>query len=194
MHVIVPTEQDPTPYEDLGMDVVRSPYTGFTKCLNGWLEAHEWESFDAIGAFGDDVVFRTPGWDQTVQAAMPAIVFGDDTIHGENHPTAVFMSPVIIKALRWLALPAVNHQWADDGWKTIGLGAGCLRYLPGVVFEHEHPAKGEGDKRDSPLWDEGYEQVFDDAAAKADYEGFESWRQQHSARDIRRVRTALSSL
>lgn len=143
---------------------------GYTAALNHAARL-VWDRHDILGAFGDDVVFRTLGWDDHVRIALktPGLAYGDDLIHGRNHPSAVFMSSSIAKALGWLALPATTHQWADDGWKRLGQATGTLRFLEGVVFEHEHPGVGKAE------WDDTYRAVFDDERAKADFEGFTGW-------------------
>ena len=143
---------------------------GYTAALNH-AAREAWDEFAVLGAFGDDVVFRTSGWDRRVEEALqhPGIAYGDDLIHGRNHPSAVFMSSAIAKALGWLALPATTHQWADDGWKRLGQATGTLRFVEEVIVEHEHPAVGKAE------WDETYTAVFDSDRAKSDYEGFTAW-------------------
>lgn len=143
---------------------------GYTAALNH-VARQVWDRHEVLGAFGDDVVFRTLGWDDHVRAALrtPGIAYGDDLIHGRNHPSAVFMSSAIAKALGWLALPATTHQWADDGWKRLGQATNTLRYLEGVIVEHEHPAVGKAE------WDPTYTAVFDGDRAKSDFEGFTAW-------------------
>ena len=172
-------------YQDLGLPVwVVPPDVRFTGALNHAAEAIH-DGYDVLGAFGDDVIFRTPRWDRELAEtlATPGIAFGDDLIHRGNHPTGVFMSREVYEALGWLALPAVKHQWADDGWKRLGIGAGVLRYMPRVVIEHMHPAVGK-----APM-DEGYERVFDADNAKHDYDGFMAWQDGGGLRDaIARVR------
>lgn len=159
---------------------------GYTASLNR-LAAELWDHDDILGAFGDDVLFRTDGWDRLVEQvlATPGIAYGDDRIHGRNHPSAVFMSSSIAKALGWLALPATTHQWADDGWKRLGQELGILRYVPEVVVEHMHPAVEKAE------WDETYASVFDSGRAKSDYEGFTGWLESGLAGDVAKVRAVL---
>lgn len=159
---------------------------GYTASLNA--VAHDlWDTDTIIGAFGDDVIFRTPGWDAKVRKALatPGIAYGDDLIHGRNHPSAVWMSSAIARALGWLALPATSHQWADDGWKRLGQATEMLRFVEGVIVEHMHPAVGKG------AWDETYAGVFEDARAKSDFEGFTAWVEdgglEADAEKVRRV-------
>jgi hypothetical protein len=174
-------------YIDLvGARLVTGPRLGYTATLNRLAEASE---ATILGAFGDDVLFRTPGWDRIVESTLstPGIAYGDDLIHGKNHPSAVFMSSVIVKALGWLALPATTHQWADDGWKRLGQETGLLRFMPEVVVEHMHPAVGKAD------WDDTYAGVFEDARVKADYEGFQGWLSDGLANDVDKVRAAIGT-
>lgn len=160
---------------------------GYTASLNA-AAARFWDDHSILGAFGDDVIFRTDNWDRQIEAAltMPGIAYGNDMIHGAKHPTAVFMSSSIAKALGWLALPAVRHQWADDAWKRLGLDSGLLRFVD-IIVEHMHPAVGKSEM------DPTYEAIFganEEAAAqaKADYEAFNRWVATGLRNDLRAVR------
>jgi hypothetical protein len=167
--------------------VVLEERLGYTATLN-CLAAELWDRHPILGAFGDDVIFRTQGWDTIVEATLmvPGMAYGDDLIHGKNHPSAVFMSSTIAKALGWLALPATSHQWADDGWKRLGQRTGCLRFMPDVVFEHMHPGVGKAD------WDATYEAVFESDRAKSDFEGFEAWAADGLEADAAKVQAVLA--
>jgi hypothetical protein len=157
----------------------------YTDALNHYAFTDEGRGQDILGAFGDDVLFRTEGWDDVVRRtlATPGFAYGDDLVHGKNHPTAVFVSREIVDALGWLALPATKHQWADDGWKRLGLETGTLRFMEGVVFEHMHPAVHKAE------WDATYEGVFDSDQGKADHAGFQRWATSGGfASDVEKVR------
>lgn len=165
------------------------PQLGYTGSLNRSAALY-WDApgIVILGAFGDDVLFRTPGWDDAVRAALstPGMAYADDLIHGRNHPSAVFMRAELARALGWLALPATTHQWADDGWKRLGQQTGCLRYMEGVVIEHMHPAVGKAE------WDPTYTGVFDSDRAKGDFDGFTAWATGGGLdADAERVRAAL---
>lgn len=159
---------------------------GYTASLNR-IARTLWHEEVILGAFGDDVIFRTPGWDRSVREALatPGMAYGDDLIHGKNHPTAVFMSASIARALGWLALPATSHQWADDAWKLLGQQTGLLRFLPDVVVEHMHPAVHKAP------WDDTYQSVFDAERAQRDFAGYSAWAQTTAAEDAERVRRAV---
>lgn len=176
----------------LGESLVELPERiGYVAALNV-VAARLWDEVAILGAFGDDVLFRTPGWDAIVEKTLetPGIAYGDDLIHGEGHPTAVFMSSVIARSLGWLAMPAVRHQWADDAWKRLGQELDCLRYMALVLVEHMHPAVGKAEM------DPTYESIFGanpeaSAQAASDYAGFEEWVEKYLHLDVANVRAGL---
>lgn len=188
--VVIPHEQAVQPYQAVvaeGAELISAP-TGFVRCVNRGARAIV-DDVSIVGAFGDDVLFRTPGWDVEVEKALasPGMAYGDDlvgsTLHGIPHPTAVWVSSEIIRALGWLALPSIGHQWADDVWRDLFKAAGCDRYLPQVVVEHLHPAVRKADM------DATYEAVFggnDEAAARAagDFAAYETWKAERMAQDV----------
>lgn len=194
--VTIVDADDPTleGYRALGLGeslVVLPERVGFTRSLNAIAEML-WDEVDILGAFGDDVLFRTRGWDDRVRETLstPGIAYGDDLIHGVNHPSAVFMSSAIAKALGWLAMPGTRHQWADDAWKRLGQELGCLRYMPDVVLEHLHPAVNKAPFDATYGWNlDGSPEA--NARAKADFDGYQEWLQRYLALDIANVRAAI---
>lgn len=178
-------------YQSLGLDVMPVAPGGYVSALNQAATALA-DQASIIGAYQDDLVWRSPGWDVRVREtlATPGIAYGDDLLQGEHHPTAVFMSTAIVKALGWLALPTIWHQWADDVWKALGNAAGCLRFMPDVVIEHIHPANGK-----APM-DPGYERVFGanegaSERATSDYYAFHAWLEDRIDIDVAKVRAVL---
>jgi hypothetical protein len=159
---------------------------GYTGSLN-ILARERWDDADVLGAFGDDVLFRTPGWDRIVAEALstPGIAYGNDLVHAAGHPTAVFMSSVIAKALGYLAIPQSRHLWVDDAWKLLGQKTGTLRYLPELILEHMHPAVGKAEM------DQTYLEVYDDELGPKDHRGFLDWEANHADADAEKVRAAL---
>jgi hypothetical protein len=142
-----------------------------------------WDDEDILGAFGDDVLFRTKGWDDLVRESLatPGIAFPNDLAHGSGWPTAVWMSSSIARALGWLAYPGVTHQYVDNVWKVVGEDLGVLRYLPDVVCEHMHVAYGKAD------WDPTYHDVYGERAP-ADHVAFDAWMANGRERDVERAR------
>jgi hypothetical protein len=120
--------------------------TGPRKGLAAWtndIACRAAESYGALASFGDDHMPRTPGWDVRLLNALSGtgIGYGNDLLQGENLPTAPVISSNIVRALGWMCEPSLRHYYVDDVWKTLGVGAGCLVYLPDVVIEHCHPAR-----------------------------------------------------
>jgi hypothetical protein len=190
LFLVDPNDATLPEYQSAGLPVQVLPEPmGFTKALN-YGAALKWNDFDILGAFGDDVIFQTTGWDDKVAdtLATPGLAYGDDKIHGKGHPSAVWISSYLVKTLGWLALPSTSHQWADDGWKMLGQRSGLLRYIPDVVVEHMHPGVGKAD------WDDTYRQVFNDVRAKHDFEGFEAWRDHWLTADLNKISFALDAL
>jgi hypothetical protein len=184
--VVVVDPDDPTlpDYRRKVKDLVVLPERlRYSASLN--LIAREvWDTEDILGAYGDDVIFRTKGWDDAVRAAPPGIVFGNDLAHGSGWPTAVWMSSPIAKALGWLALPECRHLYVDNAWKAIGDATGILTYLPEVIVEHMHEVYGKAPK------DQTYIDVYDDNGAR-DYVAWKAWEQDGLADAIERVRAIL---
>lgn len=191
--VVIPHEQPVEPYQAVvaeGAELLAAP-SGFVRCLNRGAMTLV-DDVSIVGAFGDDVLFRTPGWDLEVTKALatPGMAYGDDlvgsTLHGKPHPTAVWVSSEIVRALGWLGLPTIGHQWADDVWRDLFEAAGCARYLSGVIVEHIHPAVRKAEM------DATYEAVFganDGAAgrAAADFAAYEAWKVRAKATDVETV-------
>lgn len=151
------------------------------------LAAEHWDTHDILGAYGDDVIFRTRGWDERIQEALatPGIAFGNDLAHQDGFPTAVFMSSVIAQALGWLALPRCRHLYVDNAWQLIGERLGILRYLPDVVIEHMHEVYGKAPK------DQTYIDVYDDNGA-LDYGAYQEWLADGCEADIAHAARAIA--
>jgi hypothetical protein len=121
---------------------------------------------------GDDHLPRTKGWDSAIASVLttPGIAYGNDLLQGANLPTAVFMHGDVIRATHKFAPEGLWHLYADNYWRDLGNGAGCLRYLPDVIIEHLHPVAQKSE------WDATYEESnasevdLSDAKVWADYQ------------------------
>jgi hypothetical protein len=144
----------------------------------------------AIGFAGDDHLPRTPGWAgrylTELRGLGSGIVYPDDGYQGENLPTSWAMTSDIVRALAAMVPAGVEHLYCDDVIRDLGQLAGCLRYLPGVLVEHRHPAAGKADS------DEQYERVNGRAQYRADRRAYREWRAHDLARQagvVRALRT-----
>jgi hypothetical protein len=189
LFLVDPDDPEVERYREVVTALVLPSRRGFVGALNYAVDHLGVDAHAIWGAFGDDVAFRSAGWDERVVAALqtPGIAYGDDLIHGARHPSAVWVSSLIVRALDWLALPATSHQWADDGWKAIGESMNLLRFLPDVIVEHMHPAVGKAE------WDDTYEGVFTAVRAERDHAGFEAWKRHWMAADLGKIGVALDA-
>lgn len=100
---------------------------------------------DVLMLCGDDVVFRTLGWDAKVRAAFPDDLIG--LVHGNDlspnsatiatHP---FVSREWVEALGYLTPPYFESDYVDLWLTELADALGRRVYLPEVVIEHLHPA------------------------------------------------------
>lgn len=173
-------------YERVDVDhMVLKDREGYTYSLNA-AARDAWDDVEILGAFGDDVLFRTPGWDERVEEVLtsPGIAYGNDLVHAAGHPTAIWMSSTISRALGWLALPYSRHLWVDDAWKILGQQSGTLRYMPDVIAEHMHPAVGKAEM------DQTYHEVYDGALGHRDHMGYLAWVEHNLEDDVAKVKHA----
>jgi len=167
--------------------VVLPTREGYARALNSEAKVVRGD-FEILGAFGDDVLFRTFGWDRMIENALaePGIAYGNDLVHAAGHPTAIFMSSLIAKALGWLALPYSRHLWVDDAWKLLGERTGTLRYVPETLFEHMHPVVHKAEM------DQTYHEVYDGTLGHADHMGFLAWQEHNAEDDFAKVKHAVA--
>lgn len=99
---------------------------------------------------GDDIVFRTPGWDRAVMAAFEAVpdrivlVHGDDRLQGFRLATHPFLHRRWVDTVGYLVPPGFSCDWTDVWLHEVAQALGRRVYLPGVVTEHMHPVAGKG--------------------------------------------------
>jgi hypothetical protein len=186
--VVDPDDEKLAEYQRTISDLLVLPERlGYSGTLN-YVARQEWDEHSILGAFGDDVLFRTQNWDHKVNKALvtPGIAFGDDLAHHAAHPTAVFMSSRVAKALGYLALPDCRHQYVDNAWWEVGTALGILRYLPDVIVEHMHVAYQKAE------WDATYHEVYSQPQAGIDHAAFLAWKADKMAGEVAKAREALS--
>jgi hypothetical protein len=141
----------------------------------------------AVAFMGDDHRPRTRGWDRRYLDELhhlgAGIVYGDDLLQHVRIPTQVAISANIIRALGRMAPPTLTHLFVDNYWRDLGVGAGCLRYLPDVVVEHMHPYAGKAD------WDAGHRRVNDHTMYAHDQAAYGTYvHNHHLDADVEKVK------
>lgn len=149
-----------------------SPGTTMVEALNTAAVVAARDAF-AVGFMGDDHCPRTYGWDRAYVEALrelgSGIVYGDDLLQGRRLPTQCAMTSDIVRALGYMSPPGLAHLYVDNAWLSLGMAAGCIRYLPDVVVEHRHPVAGLA------AWDAGYARVNSSAMYDRDQDAFETY-------------------
>lgn len=162
--VILAVDEDDGSYPDLesapGLIVVRGPRKNCIQWSNH-LAAEFGGAYRYLASFGDDHEPRTHAWDAHLTRAIEqmggtGIAYGNDTLQGENLPTAPVISSNIAAALGWLMYPGLGHFFADNVWKDLAAGQ-CLAYLPQVIIKHYHYSFGTARMDDiyaeaAPAW------------------------------------------
>ena len=137
--------------------------------------------FPYLASIGDDMVPVTTGWDTRLTEACgtTGMAYPNDR-RRDDIPEAIVMTSDIVRALGWMSQPGLNHFFQDAVWRDIGVGAGCLRYLPDVIVEHRHPNVPGGDPPDA---------TYGDAALKfsEDMAAYQKWRLHGMREDIKKV-------
>jgi hypothetical protein len=114
-----------------------------------WNEAAAVATGEILMMCGDDVVFRTDGWDAKVLDAFErypdriALVYGDDTIQGRRLATHPFVHRAWYQAVGYLVPPGFSCDWSDMWLNEVADTLGRRVYLPDVVTEHMHPVMGK---------------------------------------------------
>lgn len=102
----------------------------------------------------DDVIFRTQGWDQAVQDAMPDpmrqlhFCYGNDLNQRRNLATLPIMSRAWIRQVGYFVPRGYSRDWCDThlhdiAKKLLDFDINCIIYLENVIFEHMHHSIGK---------------------------------------------------
>lgn len=146
--VVYADADDDSPKVD-GVSYITGPRIVLTECYN---VCYERTAGDTIMFCSDDVLFRTPGWDDLVNAAFPedrvAFVHGDDGYNGDRFGTHGFLSRKWIDTLGYVLPPYFSADYADNWINEVANEVHRRVYVP-ALFEHMHPSLGKGEVDDT---------------------------------------------
>jgi hypothetical protein len=110
---------------------------------------------ETYGFIADDVVLRTPGGLDLLQAlAEPCYIsYPNDLLQRWRLATHPCVGGELIRELGWWGHPSVQHGF-DMPLMWIGAYCGLLRYAPFVIFDHQHFLKNPS------LYDAGYGELY----------------------------------
>lgn len=137
------------------VQVVDGPRITLSDC---WNKCWEKAAGDIYMLCGDDVQFRSRGWDIAVQQAIDqfpdrlAYVYGDDGYHGGNLATHGFVHRNWTDVIGRFTAPYFSSDYPDTWLHDVAHAAGRLVYLPEVFIEHMHPVAHKAG------WDDTYEE------------------------------------
>ncbi len=120
-----------------------------SKCWNAAAEIARGEIFMHCG---DDIIFRSRGWDAVVAEKMSAFddriafVYGRDGIQDEKLGTHGFIHREWTRAVGYVVPPLFSSDYNDTWLNEVAERVGRKIYAPEIYTEHMHFAVGKGTK------------------------------------------------
>jgi hypothetical protein len=114
-----------------------------------WNACAEQATAEVLMHCGDDIVFRSPRWDDLVLAAFAAVpdrilfAHGDDGIWCDRLGTHGFLHRAWVDTVGYFVPPYFSSDYNDTWLTEVADALGRRRYLPDVVTEHLHPVVGK---------------------------------------------------
>jgi hypothetical protein len=148
-----------------------------------WNKLWEVSSGDILFQAGDDLVFKSEGWDDRVREQFRSypdhilLVYGDDGINGEKHASHAFVSRHSTKILRYYLPRHFEHLYNDTWLMELYRMAGRIVYDGKIVMDHRHFSKYP------ELWDETYADRRSErkSRSRACWEATAHEREEHAA-------------
>lgn len=155
-----------------------------------WNRCAERATFNVMMHCGDDIRFRTPGWDWQVLEAFRrypdriVLVHGRDGIHDEAMATHGFLHRRWVDTIGCFVPPYFSSDYNDLWLTEVADALDRRHYLHDVYTEHLHPAVGK-----APIDRTHEERMARHAADDCD----RIWRNTRQARDewVTKLRAAI---
>lgn len=154
-----------------------------------WNEAATAARGDILMHCGDDIRFRTHGWDRLIADAFPrdgvALVHGRDGFQDAALGTHGFVTRRWVDTVGYFVPPLFSSDYNDTWLNDVADRIGRRVYVPEVLTEHMHPAAGKGE------WDRTHRERLERHAADdpaAIYVEHEPQRE----RDAERLRAVMA--
>jgi hypothetical protein len=113
-----------------------------------WNRCLEKSSGEIVMQCGDDIVFRTPGWDKVVEAAFATVpdrilfAYGSDGVHDRNFGTHGFVHRRWTEAVGYITPPYFSSDYGDTWLNDVAALIGRKRWIE-IYTEHLHPVVGK---------------------------------------------------
>jgi hypothetical protein len=150
VEIVAYVDDDDHGYDDWTGTVtfVRGPRRNLSEC---WNLCQAEATGPIYGHMGDDIVFRTSGWDRWVENVFAryedriVFVHGEDGIQGQRIGTHGFLHQRWIDAVGYFVPPYFSSDY-NDLWLTEVADAIDRRvYIPQVLTEHLHYSVGKSE-------------------------------------------------
>jgi hypothetical protein len=187
--LLVITDDDDRGYDDLTLPAYGRVAPGRNETCGRKVNRHalpESRSYPAIGFFGDDITFETPGWDRLLLEKMPGISYPKDG-RRDDVPESQVVDSRIIQALGWLHEPTMRHFWVDNVLAEIGQANDCIYFRPDVVCTHHHYHADASAARDATY-------ALSEVYVQRDEAAFRAWERERRDRDCETVRKVLEGI
>ena len=178
---------DDTPHDFTGANVRVVPVTSSMVLSDRWTYGAAFSQAPVLMWAGDDICFRTPGWDTIAQEAFPpdgiALVGGSDgnPRRDGRFITHGFLHRAWVEAVGYFVPLGFHGDGADLWVNDMARALGRWIHIP-ILTEHLHPAFGKAPQ------DEVYRTKAQNAASRATYD----LRLGERDRDIELLRAVMS--
>jgi len=111
-----------------------------------WNECYKHSTEDIVAMIGDDMIFRTKGWDTAIINEFEngpedriQLVYCNDTHHGKNCPVNAFVHRNYVDQNDGIFLrEEFIANWVDTWLLQVFTALGRTNYLDDVIIEHNH--------------------------------------------------------
>ncbi|MBV9179882.1 MAG: glycosyltransferase family 2 protein [Acidobacteria bacterium] len=154
-----------------------------------WNRCAEVSTGEILMHAGDDIVFKTKGWDDYVRRAFAAFpdrlvfVHGDDGVYGDQFGTHGFLHRAWIETVGYFCPPYFSSDYNDTWLNEVASAIGRRVPLP-FVTEHMHPLTGKAE------WDKTHKERLERHKADNVDELYQNLAPAR-AEDIRKLKARL---
>src|SRR6266487_3154917 len=117
-----------------------------------WNDAYRYSAGEIVMQGDDEVIFRTPGWDQLIEDAFSQVPDRIAFVHGRDghQPDGTFGTLGFLHrrwpdAVGYVTPPYFSCDYGDTWLNDVANELGRRVYLPEVMTEHMHPVAGKGE-------------------------------------------------
>lgn len=142
IEMIVAVDDDDTSYDGLDFNIKKYPRMVLSEY---WNECYKRAKGDILMHAGDDIIFRTDGWDTVVKEAFAeypdhiAFVFGNDgSPHNGTFGTHGFIHRKWAETVGYFVPPYFSSDFNDTWLNEVARAVGRHIHIP-ILTEHMHP-------------------------------------------------------